>query len=103
MSQSSISTSSHGTPTRRPSGPRPALMAMQSSPTSNTQPVITTERHDSGSQPSLLGPREWMDTFLTSTFSHRTGWISHMGERTIRTPSTSTLRHRYGWIMFGRR
>jgi hypothetical protein len=50
-----------------------------------------------------LGPREWIDTFLTRTFSHRTGWISHMGERTMRTPSTSTLRHRYGWIMFGRR
>jgi hypothetical protein len=45
-----------GTLTRRPSLLRPDLIAMQSSPVSNTQSSISTSREDSGSQPSLFGP-----------------------------------------------
>ena len=94
---------SEATPTRRPSLLRPDLMAMQSSPVSKTQFSMSTSRHDSGSQPSLLGPWETMLTPRTVTLVQSTGWISHMGERLIVTPSISTLRQRLGWMKLGRR
>ena len=75
---------------------------MQSSPVSKVQPSISTSRHDSGSQPSLFGPWLRIVTLRTVTFWHSTGWISHIGELTIVTPSMRTLRQRYGWMKFGR-
>ena len=91
-----------GTFRRRPSSLRPDLIAMQSSPVSNVQRSISTSEHDSGSQPSLFGPWLLMVTPRTVTFVHSTGWISHIGELTIVTPSMRTLRQRYGWMKFGR-
>ena len=95
-------TFSIGVFTRRPSLFRPDFRAMQSSPVSNVQPSISTSRHDSGSQPSLFGPWLRIETLRTVTFWHSTGWISHIGELTIVTPSMRTLRLRYGWMKFGR-
>src|SRR3954451_20638469 len=92
-----------GTATRRPSALRPDLMAMQSSPVSKEQLVITTMRLDSGSQPSLLGPCEDTVTPSTSTWSDRVGWISHIGELTMVTPSMRTLLQRYGSMKEDRR
>src|SRR5690606_35800801 len=31
----------------------------------------------------------------------RTGWISHIGELMMRTPSISTFSQRYGWMKLG--
>ena len=92
-----------GTFTRRPSALRPDLIAMQSSPVSNTQRSMSTSRHDSGLQPSLFGPSLEIFTPRTVTFSQSTGWISHIGEFVIDTSSISTFRHRYGWMNVGRR
>src|SRR5580692_11684819 len=90
-----------GTPTRRPSRLRPLLMAMQSSPVSNSQSSISTSLDDSGLHPSLFGP--WLEifTFRTVTFLHNTGLISHIGELRIVTPSINTFVQRYGWMNGG--
>src|SRR5262245_43599248 len=98
-----MTTFSVGTLTRRPSAFLPALIAMQSSPVLNSQLVINTSVHDSGSQPSVLGPFAVMDTSLTVTFRHSTGCTCHIGELTSFTPSIKTLVQRYGWINIGRR
>ena len=76
---------------------------MQSSPVSNVQPSMSTSRHDSGSQPSLFGPWLLMATLRTVTFVQSTGWISHIGELMMVTPSMRTFWQRYGWMKFGRR
>jgi hypothetical protein len=68
---------------------------MQSSPVSN----IALDQHVAarfGSQPSLFGPWLRMVTPRTITFLQSTGWISHIGELTIVTPSMSTFWQRYG-------
>src|SRR5690242_1462269 len=64
---------SHGLLTRRPSALRPDLIAMQASPVSKVHPSISTSVHDSGSQPSLLGPWLLMLTLRTVTFFDNTG------------------------------
>ena len=69
---------------------------MQSSPVSNVQRSISTSRHDSGSQPSLFGPWLRIVTPRTVTFVQSTGWISHIGELTMVTPSMRTFWQRYG-------
>ena len=103
MVQSRITTFSIGRFTRRPSSLRPDLSAMQSSPVSNVQPSMRTSRQHSGSQPSLFGP--WLRTLTLRmvTFSHNTGFSSHIGELMMVTPSMRMLRERYGWTKFGRR
>ena len=78
-------------------------MAMQSSPVSNVQRSISTSEQDSGLQPSLFGPCVTTVTPRTVTFVQSTGWISHIGELTMRTPSISTFWQRYGWMNCGRR
>ena len=84
---------------------RPALIAMQSSPVSKKQLLINTSRHDSGSQPSVLGPSTdaWMCRSLTVTLVQSTGCTCHIGELRNFTPSMSTLAQRYGWMNWGRR
>ena len=64
---------------------------MQSSPVSKAQFSISTSRHDSGLQPSLFGPWLSMVTPRTVTLVHSTGWISHIGELMIVTPSMRTF------------
>ena len=71
--QPRTTTRSTGTLTRLPSALRPDLRAMQSSPVSKVVSSIRTSEHDSGLQPSLLGPREAMVTRRTVTFEERTG------------------------------
>lgn len=60
----------------------PALMAMQSSPTSIWQSVMRTFRHDSGSMPSVFGESAgfFMRTPETRTSLHRKGWTVQAGE-----------------------
>ena len=94
ITQSRMTMFSTGTLTRRPSLLRPDLMAMQSSPVSNVHRSIRTSRHDSGLQPSLLGPWVTIVSPRTVTFLHSTGCTSHMGELWIVTPSMSTFSHR---------
>src|SRR5690625_885242 len=103
MVQSSMTTFRHGSLTRSPSSSRPDLIAIESSPTSKWQRRTTTSVHDSGSKPSLFGPWLTTSTSSTSTFVHSTGWITHIGDRRIRTPCSHTLRQRLSSIMFGRR
>src|SRR5437016_3844028 len=91
-----------GLPIRRPSAFRPDLIAMQSSPVSKTQFSISTLRHDSGSQPSLFGPWLLIFTPRIVTFSHNTGFNSHIGEFVNATPSISTFLHPYGCTKFVR-
>ena len=102
MEQLRMTTFSIGAARRRPSSFRPDFSAMQSSPVSNVHPSMSTSRHDSGSQPSLFGPWLLTTTSRTVTLRHSTGWISHIGELTMVTPSMSTFWHRYGWMKFGR-
>src|SRR5580698_2526944 len=85
-----------GTAIRRPSRLRPLLIAMQSSPVSNSQLSISTSVEDSGSHPSLFGPWVAILTLRTVTFFDNTGLISHIGEFRMVTPSIRTFVHRYG-------
>ena len=85
---------SEGAASRRPSALRPDLIAMQSSPVSNTASSISTSVEDSGSQPSLLGPAETTVTPRTVTLRESTGWMTHIGALRIVTPSTSTFSQR---------
>ena len=102
-SQFSITTSWQGTPTRRPSVSRPALMAMQSSPVSNVTFRITTPAQDSGSQPSVFGPEELIVSPSTVTFRQRLGFRCQNGLLTTVTPASSTVSHKNGWIICGGR
>src|SRR5215813_4105647 len=93
-----------GTLTRRPSAFLPALIAMQSSPVSNLQLRIKTSVHDSGSQPSVLGPDSRFSLApvivmsSTVTFVHSTGCTCHIGEFLSVTPEINTFLQRYGWM-----
>ena len=93
------------TVTRRPSALRPALIAMQSSPVSKKQLLISTSRQDSGSQPSVFGPSPdtWTCRSFTVTLVQRTGCTCHIGELRSLTPSIRTLVQRYGWMNWGLR
>ena len=91
MSQSRMITFSIGLCSRRPSALRPDLSAMQSSPVSNEHFSIRTSRHDSGSQPSLLGAWLLIFTPRTITLPHSTGFSSHIGELMTVTSSISTF------------
>jgi hypothetical protein len=73
MVQPRMTIFSEGTSSRRPSLLRPDLIAMQSSPVSNTHPSMSTSREDSRSQPSLLGPWEETVTPRTVTFTQSVG------------------------------
>ena len=75
---------------RRPSALRPLLMAIQSSPVWKRQSSINTPSHDSGSQPSPLGPSFQKVTPRTTTFLLRRGCSTQKGERSKVTPSTNT-------------
>ena len=92
-----------GRPTRRPSSSRPDLMAMQSSPVVNEQPVMTTFSQESGLQPSLFGPRESTVMPRTSTSVQKTGCTTHIGAFTMRTSSMRTRREVCGWMKLGRK
>src|SRR5258708_24294730 len=93
---------SEGTLTRLPSAFLPALIAMQSSPVLKSQSLISTSVHDSGSQPSVLGPDSRLMLppviviFCTVTLVQSTGWTCHIGEFFRVTPSISTFLQRYG-------
>src|SRR6266481_5311116 len=93
---------SEGTLTRRPSAFLPALIAMQSSPVLKSQFLINTSVHDSGSQPSVLGPDSRLILppviviLCTVTFVQSTGWTCHIGEFFRVTPSINTFLQRYG-------
>ena len=63
-------------------------------PTSNTQPSINTSLEESGLQPSLFGPWLTIVRFFTVTLLDSTGCTSHIGERTMWSPSIRTLRLR---------
>src|SRR6187431_862851 len=88
---------------RRPSALRPDLMAMQSSPVSNKQFLITTFLQDSGSQPSELGPRLANVTPSTVTLLQRTGFNSQKGALVMVILSINTLVQLYGCINTGRK
>ena len=87
----------------KPSVPRPALMAMQSSPVSKVQSSISTSTQASGSQPSLLVPRLLAVTPRTITFLQNSGCMTQNGERVSVTPSISTFSQPYGPTSGGRR
>src|SRR5579863_9149694 len=103
ISQLRMTRFSLGTPTRRPSRFRPDLIAMQSSPVSNTQFSIRTSRDESGSHPSLFGPWLLILMLRTVTFVHSTGFTSNIGELIIVTPSMSTFLEWQNWTRHGRR
>ncbi len=66
---------------RRPSLLRPLFTAMQSSPVLKKQFSMSTPSHDSGSQPSPLGPSLLMCTPRTVMFFDSSGWMTQNGER----------------------
>ena len=101
--QPRTTTRCEGVARRRPSAFRPDLIAMQSSPVSNSVSSISTSLDDSGSQPSLFGPLETTRTPRTITLRESTGWITHIGALRIVTPSISTFVQRYGSTNCGRR
>ena len=102
MRQPRTTMRSEGVARRRPSALRPDLIAMQSSPVSNSESSISTSLDDSGSQPSLFGPADTILTPRTITLRDSTGWITHIGALVIVTPSISTFVQRYGWMNCGR-
>src|SRR3984885_8314044 len=69
-----------GIPNRRPSAFLPDLMAMQSSPVLKKQFSTSTSVEDSGSHPSVFGPKLLMVSPRTVTFVHSTGCTCHIGE-----------------------
>src|SRR5260370_26576422 len=75
----------------RPSAFLPDLMAMQSSPVLKKQSLISTSVHDSGSQPSVFGPKALMLSPRTVTFVQRQGCTCHIGDPRSETPSISTF------------
>ena len=88
---------------RRPSLLRPLFMAMQSSPVLKKQFSMSTPSHDSGSQPSPLGPSLLMCTPRTVMFFESSGWITQNGERSRVTFSMSMPSHWLKFISCGRR
>src|ERR1700729_2803503 len=64
----------------RPSAFLPELMAMQSSPVLKKHFSMSTSLQDSGSQPSVFGPKLLMVSPRTVTFVHSTGCTCHIGE-----------------------
>ena len=89
-----------GTRNRRPSAFLPELMAMQSSPVSKSQSLMSTSAQDSGSQPSVLGAESRLGLApvivipRTVTLEQSTGCTCHMGEFLSVTPSMSTFLQR---------
>ena len=78
---------------RRPSSLRPLLMAMQSSPVWKRQFSMSTSLHDSGSQPSPLGPSLMMVSPRTMMFFDSSGCTTQNGERSSVTPSSRIFSH----------
>jgi hypothetical protein len=64
---------------------------MQSSPVSNEHSSMSMWSTDSGSTPSLLGPRPYTVTPRIVMFRHSTGWMVQNGELRTLTSSMSTL------------
>src|SRR5580692_781380 len=75
----------------RPSAFLPDLMAMQSSPVLKKQFSTSTSVQDSGSHPSVFGPKLLMVNPRIVTFVHSTGWTCHIGELNNVTSSISTF------------
>ena len=87
----------------RPSLLRPLFTAIQSSPVLKKQFSMSTPSHDSGSQPSPLGPSLLICTPRTMTFLQSRGWITQKGERSRVTSSMSTPSQSYVLMSCGRR
>ena len=87
---------------RRPSLLRPLFMAMQSSPVLKKQFSMSTPSHDSGSQPSPLGPSLLMCTPRTVMFFDSKGCITQNGERSRVTFSMSMPSHWFRLMSCGR-
>src|SRR5690606_4314096 len=101
--QSSTTMFSLGIFTLRPSSFLPDLIAIQSSPVSNTQFLMCTFLLYSGSQPSLLGP--WLLTVTPSTVTllHLIGCITQKGALIKVTPCIRTFSQSKGSMKVGRR
>jgi hypothetical protein len=82
---------------------RPLLMAMQLSPVSKTQSSMRTSQQFLGLHPSLFVLSDRIVMPRTVTLVLRIGWITHMGDWRIVTPSIKTLEQRWVWTKFGRR
>jgi hypothetical protein len=66
-------------------------------------PSMTTPVQDSGSNPSVCGPEELIETPSTVTLLHRFGFRCQNGELMMVTPWMSTVSVRNGWIICGGR
>ena len=82
----------------------PLFIAMQSSPTENSQPRMRTNEQDSGSMPSVLckffGPSILRRS--ASTWSESTGWMFQAGLFLTVMPARAILLHSVRKIMRGR-
>src|ERR1700684_2372654 len=92
--QSRITIFCEGMPSLRPSVFLPDFMAIQSSPVLKKQFSMSTSVQDSGSHPSVFGPKLLMVRLRTVTFVQSTGCNCHIGELNNVTSSTSTFLHR---------
>src|SRR5207247_4044885 len=93
MVQFEIAMFSHGPRLSGSSVSMPDFSVMQSSPTSMWQSEIRTSRHESGLMPSVFGESGGLKivTFLTATFSQRTGLMVQAGEFVAVMPSMRTF------------
>src|SRR5258708_6389245 len=82
---------------------RAVRLDAQTSPVSKTQSSMRTSRHDSGSQPSVLGPCPMIVTRRIVTFVQRVGCSTQKGALRMVTPSMRMFLLRYGSTNAGRR